>query len=75
VQQAASSGFIVAGSHTPFGSNVSPLVPLDEIWLQSTGVGSPVLTFETAKPITYVLIGVPLVGLARSLTISKDLSV
>src|SRR5262249_10344521 len=70
------SGFIVAGSQTPFGSNVSPLVPepFVEIWLQSTGVGRPEVTFETAKPMTYVLIGFPLVGLARSATISKDLS-
>src|SRR5690349_6782908 len=67
---------MVAGSQTPFGSNVSPLVPepFDEIALQSTGVGRPVLTFDTAKPMTYVLMGAPLVGLARSCTISNDLS-
>src|SRR6266478_8227158 len=76
VQHARSCGFIVAGSHTPFGSKVSPApaVPLAEILLQSTGVGCPEVTFETAKPMTYVLIGDPLGGLARSFTISKDMS-
>ena len=46
--------------------------PFDvEMWLQSTGVGSPEVTFETAKPITYVLMLAP-VGSASCLTISDE---